>query len=80
MHAVYVAHSAKLSQFLLFTLRTLVGSPQRSAIDILGVTLSVTGVVVTVIVIAVLVGALIIAKKRKRARQGDVQIEELYSN
>ena len=77
MYAVYIARSEQLDPFLLFTINILVGSPLQSATDILVVTLSVTGVVVTVIVITVLVGALIMAKKRRRARQGDVQMEEL---
>ena len=79
MYAVCIARSEQLNHFLFFTVNILVGSPLRSTTDILVVTLSVTGVVVTVILVAVLVGALIKAKNRKRARarQGDVQMEEL---
>ena len=61
-----------------FTLSA-VGSPQRSAVDPLVVSLSVIGVVVAVTLLAVLVGAVIQAKirKTKKGEQGDIPMESL---
>ena len=56
-----------------------VGSPQRSAVDPLVVSLSVIGVAVAVTVLAVLVGAVIQAKIRnkKKGEQSDIPMESL---
>ena len=56
-----------------------VGSPQRSAVDPLVVSLSVIGVVVAVALLAVLVGAVIQAKIRnkKKGEQSDIPMESL---
>ena len=56
-----------------------VGSPQRSAVDPLAVSLSVIGVAVAVTLLVVLVGAVIQAKIRnkKKGKQGDIPMESL---
>ena len=56
-----------------------VGSPQRSAVDPLVVSLSVIGGVVAVTLLAVLVGAVIQAKIRsnKKREQGIISMESL---
>ena len=56
-----------------------VGSPQRSAVDPLVVSLSVIGGVVAVTLLAVLVGAVIQAKIRnkKKKEEGNIPMESL---
>ena len=56
-----------------------VGSPQRSAVDPLVVSLSVIGVAVAVALLAVLVGAVIQAKIRnkKKKEEGNIPMESL---